>query len=180
MNEVAAGAAPQVNWYALWTRSRQERVTALRLASLGISHYLPLQFQIRQWSDRKQPVETPLFPGYVFVQMDLAAGQKLDVLKAQGVVGFVGNSSGPLPIPESQIAFVRKVTACRAECTSGPLMKQGDPVRVVGGLLAGLEGVLVRFGSDSKLVISIEMIQRSVAVTISEKDVQPLHEYRLN
>src|ERR1700733_6900226 len=94
-------------WYAVWTRSRQEKIAAGTLGMLGIQHYLPLKSEIRQWSDRRQAVEVPLFSGYLFVRINLLKESKLRVLKVPGVVAFVGNQSGPLPIPSKQIEDVR-------------------------------------------------------------------------
>jgi transcription elongation factor/antiterminator RfaH len=163
-----------VHWYAVWIKSRQEKTAAATLGSIGISHYLPLQSEVRQWSDRKQAVEVPLFPGYLFVQVDALSRSKLDVLTTPGVVKFVGNNSGPLAIPDNQIESVRSVILSGAKCSPLSLLAEGDRVRVVRGALAGIEGTLLRFGSKSQLVVSIEMIQRSVAVTVSEADVEPV------
>ncbi len=163
-----------VCWYAVWTKSRQEKTSAARLAGLGISHYLPLQSQARQWSDRKQTVEAPLFPGYLFVQLNLCTATKLEVLRTPGVAGFVGNSRGPAPIPEEEIESVRSVMFAGAECSTLPLLTAGDRVRMVRGPLAGLQGSLLRFGSKCQLVVSIDIIHRSVAVTVSETDVEPV------
>ncbi len=165
-------SAPDVQWYALRTRSRQEKAAAARLSSVGISNYLPLKSELRQWSDRKQEVQVPLFPGYVFVHLDVRSGSRLEALKTPGIVGFVGNASGPLPIPEKQIESVRTVVSSGSEFTSQTPWKEGDRVRVVRGPLAGVEGILDRRGSKSQLVITIEMIQRSVALVVAEDDLE--------
>lgn len=167
-------SVPDVCWYAVWTKSRQEKAAAARLTALGISHYLPLQSQARQWSDRKQTVEAPLFPGYLFVQLDVCTATKLEVLRTPGVAGFVCNSRGPAPIPEEDIESVRAVMFAGAECSTLPLLRAGDRVRMVRGPLAGLQGSLLRFGSKCQLVVSIDIIHRSVAVTVSETDVEPV------
>jgi transcription termination/antitermination protein NusG len=169
-----ASHAPDVLWYAVWTKSRAEKMAATTLESRGIDHYLPLQTELRQWSDRKQPVEVPLFPGYLFVRVNALSKAKLEVLKTPGVAGFVGNATGPLPIPDYQIESVRTAVLCGAECSSQAIMKEGARVRVVRGALAGVEGILLRFGSKSQLVISIDMIQRSVAVKVSDQDVEAI------
>jgi transcription antitermination factor NusG len=161
-------------WYAVWTRSNHERAAAATLHSLGIPHYLPLHKQTRQWSDRKQSIEVPLFPGYLFVHLDPASPSRLAVLKTPGVAGFVGNSFGPSPIPDREIEFVRAAVRCGANAPSTPAWTEGDRVRVVRGALAGAEGTLLRIGSKSQLIVSISIIQRSVAVTISEEDVERL------
>ncbi len=160
-----------LQWFAVWTRSRQEKVAAAMIESLGVANYLPFKTESRQWSDRTQKVTLPLFSGYLFVRMNLLDGSKLRILKVPGVAGLVGNSSGPLPVPDHQIEAVRAVVAQGMECTVHSLLEEGDLVRVVRGPLVGVEGRLVRFNSESRLVISIEMIHRSLAVSVSRNDV---------
>jgi transcription termination/antitermination protein NusG len=169
-----ASGATDSQWFAVWTRSRQEKVAAAMIESLGVANYLPFKTESRQWSDRKQKVTIPLFSGYLFVRMNLLDGSKLSVLKVPGVAGLVGNSSGPLPIPDHQIEAVRAVVTQGMECTVHSLLEEGDVVRVVRGPLAGVEGRLVRTNSESRLVISIEMINRSLAVSISRNDIEPV------
>lgn len=161
-------------WFAVWTRSRQEKSAAAMLASSGVRHYLPLKSEIRQWSDRKQIVEIPLFSGYLFVRMDPEKDSKLQVLKTRGVVSFVGNQTGPLPIPDQQIEDIRTVLKAGTPCSVQPFFNAGDRVRVVRGPLTGVEGTLVRANSEARLLISIDMVGQSVAVTISPDDVELL------
>ncbi len=170
----AANCCAGPRWFAAWTKSRQEKAAAAMLESLGVANFLPLKTELRQWSDRKQKVSVPLFSGYLFVRVSMTSGDKLRVLKAPGVAGFVGNSKGPLPIPDQQVEAVRAVIARRVECTVHSLLEEGDPVRVVRGALAGVEGRLVRMNSSSRLVISVELIHRSIAVTIARDDVERL------
>jgi transcription antitermination factor NusG len=162
------------SWFAIWTRSRQEKVAASALNELGVQHFLPLKSELRQWSDRKRHITSPLFSGYLFVRMNLAIDSKLKVLKTPGVVGFVGNNTGPLPIPDQQIEDIRTVLTQGLEYTVLPLLEEGDLVRVVRGVLAGVEGRLIRANSGARLVISIEMIHRSLAVSVSRQDVEPI------
>lgn len=169
-----ASCTADSQWFAVWTRSRQEKVAAATIESLGVANYLPFKTESRQWSDRKQKVTIPLFSGYLFVRMNLLDGSKLRVLKVPGVAGFVGNSSGPLAIPDHQIEAVRAVVTQGMECTVHSLLEEGDLVRVVRGPLVGVEGRLVRIKSESSLVISIEMINRSLAVSVSRNDIEPV------
>jgi transcription antitermination factor NusG len=141
------------------------------LASMEITHFLPLLSQDRQWSDRMQKVMMPLFPGYVFVRITRTSEHQLRVLKVPGVVDFVRNRTGPVPVPEHEIDNVRALLSCGAACLPHPFLKAGDQVRVVRGPLAGLEGRLTRCESQSKLVISVEMIQCSVAISVLESDI---------
>jgi len=162
------------NWYAVWTRSRQEKVAASLLDALGVHHFLPMKSEWRQWSDRKQLVTTPLFAGYLFVRMNLAIDNRLQVLKIPGIAGFVGNSTGPSPIPDHQIESIHTVLKSKVECSVLPLFKEGERVRVVRGVLTGIEGKLVRISSAIRLVISVELIQKSLTVNVSPRDVLAL------
>lgn len=159
-------------WFAVWTRSRQEKVVAETLNKLGVPHYLPLKSELRKWSDRRQMVETPLFSGYLFVKINLFTNSRLQVLKVPGVGSLVGNQMGPLPIPDRQIEDIYRVLTAGVECSVQPLLKEGDRVRVVQGALAGIEGTLIRNSSASRLLVSIEMIRQSISVSILRSDVE--------
>jgi transcription antitermination factor NusG len=168
----------EARWFAVWTRSRQEKTAAAMLDSLGVPHFLPLKSESRQWSDRRQTVSVPLFSGYLFVRMNLLVDRKLCVLQVPGVAGFVGNSQGPLPIPDQQVEAVRAVVERGAGCTVHSLLEAGSLVRVVRGPLTGVEGRLVRVNSASRLVVSIELIHRSLAVSVATEDVEPVDPLR--
>jgi transcription termination/antitermination protein NusG len=162
----------ETSWYAVLTRSRQEKIAASMLEYLEVANFLPLVNQERRWSDRKQMVSVPLFPSYLFVRIATTAEMLLRVLKVPGVVDFVRSSTFPLAIPEREIADVRAALSYGVACSPYPFLRVGDRVRVVRGALAGVEGTLVRSGSQSKLVISVEMIQRSVSISVAESDVE--------
>lgn len=159
-------------WFAVWTRSRQEKSSAAMLDAIGIPHFLPLKSEVRQWSDRRQTVTVPLFSGYLFVRINPARDGRLQVLKTPGIAGFVGNRTGPLPVPDLQIEDIRTVLETRVECIVLPLLNEGDRVRVMRGPLAGVEGRLVRSNSLTRLSISIEMIHKSLLVSVSRHDVE--------
>jgi len=163
---------PNSRWFAVWTRSKQEKVVAATLDKLGVHHYLPLKSEVRKWSDRTQTVETPLFSGYLFVNINLLTTSRLQVLKVPGVGALVSNQMGPLPIPDQQIEDVRRLLTAGVECSVQPLLKEGDRVRVVRGALAGIEGTLIRNSSASRLLVSIEMIRQSLSVSILRSDVE--------
>lgn len=160
-------------WYAVWTRSRQEKTAAAMLDAFGIEQYLPMNIELRRWSDRKQMVEVPIFSGYLFVYMDLLRQSKLRVLNVPGIVDFVHNHMGPLPIPDREIEDIRTMLRAGVQCSSHSFIGEGERVRVVRGVLAGLEGQLVRNASRDRLIIAVETIQRSLAVDISRQDVEP-------
>lgn len=161
-------------WFAVWTRSRQEKVAAAMLETAGVQHYLPLKSELRQWSDRKQTVTVPLFSGYLFVRLNKKADNRCNILNTPGVAGFVGNSTGPLPIPDHQIEEIRTVLTQRLECSVLPLLEEGQRVRVLRGPLTGVEGFLLPSNSASRLLISIQMIHKTLAVSVSREDVVPL------
>jgi transcriptional antiterminator RfaH len=164
---------PDPSWYAVWTRSRQEKVAAVSLNNLGIRYYLPLKSELRQWSDREQMVEVPLFSGYLFVCISLLKmNSKLQVLKVPGIVGFIGNQTGPLPIPDQQIKDIRTVLTTGVECSVYPFFNEGNRVRVVRGPLAGIEGSLLHTNSTSRLLISVEMIRQSLSLSVLPNDVE--------
>ncbi len=164
----------EARWYAVSTRSRQEKVIALALEGLGIPHFLPLIEEQRQWSDRRKTVSVPLFPGYLFVRTGRAAESQLRLRKISGVVDLVRSHKGPVEVPESEIASVRTLLARGIRCSPHPFPEAGDRVRVVRGALAGIEGVFVRCGAQASLVISVDVIRRSVSVNVAAADVEPL------
>lgn len=159
-------------WFAVWTRSRQEKSAATMLATLGVPHYLPLKSEVHQWSDREKTVTVPLFSGYLFVRINLAKDSRLRVLSTSGIAGFVGNHAGPFPIPNHQIEDIRTVLETRIEYTVIPVLNEGDRVRVVRGPLAGIQGRLVRNNSSSRLSISIETIRQSLLINVPRHDVE--------
>jgi transcription antitermination factor NusG len=144
------------------------------LSRLDIATFLPLLTETRIWSDRKKTVAVPLFSCYLFVNIPADSEFSMRVLKTPGVVRFVGNHRGPLPIPDEEIERVRSVLSKRAHCSPYPFLKTGERVRIVDGALKGLEGTLIGRGPDSKLVVSIELIQRSLAVSIYDCKVEPV------
>jgi transcription antitermination factor NusG len=164
------------SWYAVSTRSRQEKTAAAMLDGLGINYFLPLIEEERRWSDRRKMVAVPLFPGYLFVQIVKTAELQLGVRKIPGVVDFVGNNRGPLPVPKHEVESVRALLSRGTRCSPHPFLQAGDRVRVVGGALAGIEGTFVRSGAESVLVLSVELIQRSVSVKVPSSEVEPVED----
>lgn len=162
----------EVSWYAVSTRSRQEKVAASMLENFAIENFLPLAMERRQWSDRKQAVNVPLFPGYLFVRIPMLRELQVRVLKVPGVVRFIGNHAGPQAIPDAEIEGIQTVLSHRIPCIPCSIPRVGDRVRIFRGVLAGIEGTFVRSGSDSNLVISVEMIQQSIAIHVDASDVE--------
>jgi len=158
-------------WYAIQTRCRFEKKVAAQLQNKGIKTFLPLVKEIHRWSDRRQAIEKPLFPGYNFVHLPDSPGLRLRVLQTAGVNGFVMMNGFPVPVPEQQLEDVRRLLANEIACRAYPFLKAGQRVRIRGGCLDGMEGILIAENKDHSLVISIESIQRSVAIRIDGYDV---------
>lgn len=159
-------------WYAIQTRCRFEKKAATQLQNKGIETFLPLVKQVHRWSDRRQVVEQPLFPGYGFVRLSDSPACRLRVLQTVGVSGFVMMNGFPVPVPEQQLEDVRLLLAHEIACRAYPFLKAGQRVRIRGGCLDALEGILVSENKDHSLVISIESIQRSLAIRIEGYDVE--------
>ncbi len=169
---VSPVAAERLNWYAIRTRSRHERVVERQLQGQGIDAFSPFTNQIRQWSDRRKVVESPLFAGYAFVRIASSLEERIRVLKTQGVVELVGGQGQGIPIPAEQIEAVRAAVAGNLPLTQHVFLKVGQRVRVRGGSLDGVEGILVAHNGNRNLVISVEPIQRSLSICIQGYQVE--------
>ena len=159
------------NWYAIQTRSRHEKMVARQLEGQGVDSFLPLVAKTHRWSDRSKTVELPLFPGYAFVRTAASPEDRVSILKIPGVVNFVGAPGHATPIPESQIEAVKSFLSCELPLMNHPYLRVGQRVRVRGGSLDGVEGILVAQDEKRNLVISVEPIQRSLSVRIEGYDV---------
>lgn len=168
-----ASAAPGHSiprWYAAYTCANHEKRVSEQLGMRRVEHFLPLYSSVRRWKDRRVTLDLPLFPGYVFVKMALR--DRLQVYQVPGVAHLVGFDGTPAALPEQEIDALRTslVNGVRAE--PHPFLRVGQRVRVKNGPLTGMEGVLLRRKGSFRLVISIELIQRSVAVDADAADVE--------
>jgi len=173
----AVGAGPLVEtpqWYAIRTRSRHEKIVADQLEKQSIESFLPLVKKARQWSDRTKEVELPMFSGYSFVRLTLCSPARLHVLQTHGVAGFVGVRGIGIPVPEVQIENLKTVLANQVPVSDHPFLAVGQRVRVRGGALDGIEGILAAHKSDRTLVISIDLIHRSLSVCLDGYSVEPI------
>jgi transcription antitermination factor NusG len=164
--------ADEARWFAVRTRSRHEKIVANQLRSRGVTAFLPLVTQVHRWSDRKKIVEVPLFPGYTFVRVVPSSEQYLRVLRVYGVSSFVGVRGEGTPIPDKQIADIQVVLTSNAAYAICPFLKVGQRVRIRGGCLDGVEGLLVGRRGDRKLLISVEPMQQSLAIDLQNYDVE--------
>jgi transcriptional antiterminator NusG len=161
-------------WCALQTRPRHEKVVKYSLETAGIATFLPVSSQVRLWSDRRKIVEFPLFPGYIFAHTTWSLPARVRVFQTSGVVGFVGPRKEATPIPVQQIDAVRSLIGSQAECRPYPYLTVGQRVRIRNGVLQGLEGILVRVAGDDSLVVSVDLIHRSVAFRLDGYEVEGL------
>lgn len=163
-----------LSWYAVQTRSRHERKVATQLDEKCVMNYVPMFKEVHRWSDRRKTVEQPLFPGYVFVRMAKQDATRVSVLRTSGVVRFVGIQGDAIPIPEKEIEAIQTLLSAEIPFGLSPFLHAGQRVRIRGGYLDGVEGILVAQNSDQSVVISIELIQRSLAIRVTGFDLETI------
>jgi len=151
-------------WYALQIRPRFEKSASRSLRNRGYEEYVPTYTSRRCWSDRIKNIELPLFPGYAFCKFDVQ--KRLPILLTPGVLSIVGSGKTPERIPESEISSIEKIVASRLACGPWPFVHAGERVSVQRGPLAGLEGTVIEVKSSLRLILSLPLLQRSVAVEI--------------
>jgi len=155
-------------WFAVYTRSHHEKSVAQQLQGRGIEHFLPLYTSARRWKDRVKMLQMPLFAGYLFVRV--FPSQFLCVLQTHGVSRLVG-SPLPLPLEEKEIEQLRTWLSLSLAVEPNPYLRIGQLVRVRRGPLTDVEGILVRKKNGLRLVVSVDLIQRSVALEIDASDI---------
>jgi transcription antitermination factor NusG len=156
-------------WYALRVRGRHEKTTAALLQDKGYENFLPLYTSARRWSDRIKEIEFPLFPGYLFCRFGLH--DRVPILKTLGVLSIVGIGTTPTPVDSGEIAAIQSVIQSRLPVEPWPFLHIGQRVHIDSGSLCGLQGIVVHFKSQARLVVSITLLQRSVAVEIDSARV---------
>ena len=161
-----------LNWYALRTRSRHEKLVRDQLSNQGIEPLLPTVKRLSQWKDRRKEIEVPLFSGYCFVRF--TSEQKLPVLKTVGVVDIVGGGNRPEPIPDEEIAALQKLMTSVLPYDPHPYLHEGMSVEVVRGPLQGVQGILLRKEKRHRLILGVRLIQQAAAVEIDVNDVAPI------
>jgi transcription antitermination factor NusG len=162
----------EASWFAIQTRPRFEKKVALELQEKGLHSFVPLQVVKRQWSDRKQLVSLPLFPSYTFVRIAADLDTRVAVLRTHGVNSFVGVRGIGTPIPDCEIEAVQALLAAKVPFKPHPYLNVGQTVRIRGGALDGVKGILTKVNGDQSLIISVELIQRSVAMRVTGYQVE--------
>ncbi|HXM22023.1 MAG TPA: UpxY family transcription antiterminator [Terriglobales bacterium] len=165
------GTSLQVHWYATYVRSRHEKQVISQLQERNVDCLLPVYRSVRRWKDRRKELELVLFPGYVFVHMDLK--DRLRVLQLPSVVRFISFNGHPVPLPDGEIESLSNGLASGIRAEPHPYLKVGHRVQVRSGPMTGAQGILIRRKDKFRIVLSIDLIMRSVAVEVDEADVEP-------
>ena len=170
---IPIGVAPgELNWYAIHTMPRHEKWIAGQLEGKRVCTFLPLLHQVHRWSDRRINVEVPMFSCYAFVRMTQTLEERLKVLRTPGVLGFVGSERQGTPIPDPEIEYLRTAITGKIPCVVHPFISAGKRVRIRGGSLDGVEGTLVRQGGQQSVVLSVELLRRSVSILVEGYDIE--------
>ena len=159
----------QYPWFALQGRTRHEAGVADYLQGKGYEYFLPMYKARRRWSDRTKQVNAPLFPGYLFCRFD--PQNRLPILKTPGVTQIVGYNHVPVAVDENEINAIRTLVDSGLPNQPCAFLELGNRVRIEAGALRGLEGILLEVKGKRKLVLSITLLQRSVAVEIDSESV---------
>jgi transcription antitermination factor NusG len=160
------------HWYAAYTRSNHELRVVEQLIQRSVECFLPQYERVRRWKDRRVTLRMPLFPGYVFVR--LALQDRLQVLQIPSVARLVGFGSLPTPLPGEQIVALRQGMASKLIAQPCACLAVGRRVRIIRGPLEGCDGILLRKKGNLHVVVSIHLIQRSMAVQIDAADIKPI------
>lgn len=170
LDEMQLSSVTEPQWFALYTCANQERRVAAQLEARSVEHFLPLYRSRRNWKDRRVFLDLPLFPGYVFARF--AWPERARALQARGVVRLVGSNGRPSPLAKSDIEALRAGITATLHLEPHPYLKAGKRVRILHGPLAGMTGILVRRKNCCRVVLSVDLIGRSVALEVDAADLE--------
>jgi transcription antitermination factor NusG len=162
---------PEARWYAAYTCANHERRVAQQLAERRFESFLPTYRSVRRWKDRRKELQLPLFPNYVFVRMDLV--DRIRVLQVPGLISLVAFQGQPAALDDSDVDRLRTGLGGTGRVEPHPYLTVGRRVKITGGAFSGLEGILLRRKDRLRVVLSVELIQRSVAIEVWESDIAP-------
>lgn len=168
---VRESGSAEAKWYALYTCPRHEKLVAEQMRQRHVSCFLPLYRSLRRWKDRRKELELALFPGYVFVR--IALQDRLRVLQLSGAVRFVSFNGHPVPLPDGELESLMNGLTSGVRVEPHPYLTIGRRVRVRYGPLARAQGILVRRKDKFRVVLSLDLIMRSVSVEVDESDIEP-------
>jgi len=170
--ESPADTTSELRWFAVHSRSRHEKRIQQYLQTNAVDCFLPLYEAVHKWKDRRALVTLPLFPGYLFVR--IAMEERLKVLTAPGVVRLLSAHGRPVPVPDTEIDTLRNCAGRNLKMQPHPYLTVGNRVLVKSGPFADLEGILVRKKGQFRLVVSVNLIARSVALELDRSDIVAL------
>jgi len=159
-------------WYAIQVRPKYEKQVVQSIGCKEINTFLPLYAEKRKWSDRVKELEVPLFDGYVFCQLDIT--KRLPILQTPGVIRFVGLGKTPIPVDGREMEAVRTVVDSGSVFRPWKYLREGDEVRIDEGPLRNVEGILVSDKEQSHVVVSINLLQRAMAVQVEKSWLSPV------
>jgi transcription termination/antitermination protein NusG len=162
----------ELRWYAAYTCANHEKRVGEQLHGRAVEHFLPLYEAVHRWKDRRVRLQLPLFPGYVFVR--LALRDRSRVLQIPSVVRLVGFNGQPAALPDEEVEALRDGLARQLRAEPHPYLTVGRRVRILRGPLEGSEGILIRKKGLLRVVLSVDLIMRSVALEIDSADVKPV------
>lgn len=161
------------SWYAIRVRSNFEKIASNTFQQMGYEEFTPFYRTKRRWSDRTKIIDAPLFPGYVFCRFD--AQHRLPILQATGVVSIVSFGKDPVAVDENELDAIRRAMTDGRHVQPWPYLKVGRRVRLLGGALHGIEGQLLQLKDKrQRVVVSISLLQRAVAVELDREDIEPI------
>jgi transcription antitermination factor NusG len=163
-------------WFALQVRTRWEGSTAVLLSGKGYQTFLPTYKTRKRWKGRVQEVDSALFPGYVFCHFD--AQKRLPILVTPGVISVVGQGRVPLPVDDGEMAAIQTIVSSGFRAEPWPFLELGQRIRIEQDVLQGLEGILISFKGNHRIVVSVSLLRRSVALEIDRSCVKPVGSVR--
>lgn len=172
---IAAGDGPEPvdgarAWFAIHVRAKREQLAAEHLRQRGYEVFLPCHEELRRWSDRRKRVRLPLFAGYLFCRTTAQCFAR--VVTVPGVIRIVGDGRGPLPVPNHELELIRRIIDAGLDAVPHPFVEVGERVRVVAGPLCGNDAVVLRTKNTDRLILSIELLRRSVAVEVQAEWIE--------
>jgi transcription antitermination factor NusG len=166
------------DWYALQVRTRWESSTSSLLSGKGYETFLPTFETTKRWNGRLQETSAALFPGYVFCRFDVH--NRLPILITPGVIAVVGIARVPVPVKESEILAIQRMVASGLRTEPWPYLEVGQRIRIEDGALSGLEGILTSLKGHDRIVVSVSLLCRSVALDIQRCSVRPIPSGRID
>jgi transcription antitermination factor NusG len=162
-----------LSWYAIQIRSKLGTVASATLRGKGYEEFLPLYRSRRRWSDRIKELDLPLFPGYLFCRFNVS-DRLMPILTTPGVIGIIGAGKTPVPVFEEEIEAIRAILRSGLAAQPYPFLRAGSKVYIEGGPLAGVEGIVTDTDKVYRLIVSVSLLQRSVAVEIDREWARPI------